>query len=214
MAALSSELWLVVIGLSLILSWFIAFQKEIISPGILSIHRKVQPWCDFLLISVSGIFLTALFIGLNTSNDSKLWILLVSSQLLIYSSIIDLQHRIIPNRFLIIAIFIWLFGLFQDYSLVWNLIPSALTIIAVLIINFVCNLTLNKPGFGNGDIKLLGVTALFTGNDIFLIIVAAVFAGGIFSAISLAAGFIKKEDYIPFAPFILLGNLSINVLIK
>ena len=63
-----------------------------------------------------------------------------------------------------------------------------------------------KEGMGLGDVKLMGVLGLFFGvKNIFQIFILSFFVGAIVSIVLLVSKAKKKDDYIPFGPFIVIG---------
>lgn len=119
--------------------------------------------------------------------------------------IIDLKHQILPDSiniylgvlFLIVAITTkpwthWLFGL-------------AFGLGFPLLVSWIFYLLKNQVGLGGGDIKLYAVLGIYLGpvavmQNIFL----SCFLGAIVGLTLIAAKFIKKENAIPFGPFIII----------
>ena len=60
-----------------------------------------------------------------------------------------------------------------------------------------------KEGMGLGDVKLMGV--FFGVKNIFQIFILSFFVGAIVSIVLLVSKAKKKDDYIPFGPFIVIG---------
>ncbi len=130
---------------------------------------------------------------------------------LIFVSVIDYFHRIIPVTFpifLIITGVIFSFmnsALGETYSS--RFINSVLGIFAgggvLLTAGFLGQLIYKKEVMGGGDIKLMASVGAFIGWEkaLFAILIAAVMAG-IVGLILLTAKKIEKKGYIPFGPFL------------
>ena len=65
-----------------------------------------------------------------------------------------------------------------------------------------------KEGMGGGDIKLLAMIGAFLGwKPALMTIMVGSFIGSIVGVSLLALQVIKREDYIPFGPFLVFGAL-------
>ena len=65
-----------------------------------------------------------------------------------------------------------------------------------------------KEGMGGGDIKLLAMIGAFLGwKPALMTIMVGSFLGSIIGITLIAAHVIKREDYIPFGPFLVCGAL-------
>lgn len=117
--------------------------------------------------------------------------------------LIDLRHKIIPNIlnlylaviFLVASILyrppsFWFFG-----GLFGLMVPLSITYIFYLV--------KGKIGLGGGDIKLFGALGLYLGPmGIFLNLSLSCFLGAIIMLILIALKITKKDEMIPFGPFI------------
>jgi len=122
----------------------------------------------------------------------------------------DLTHKMIPNVITIPGIVVGLLG--------------AVTVLPVGVINSVLGLTVGggilwllawlspylfgKEGMGGGDIKLLAMIGAFLGwKPALLTIMIGSLTGSIIGISLIALRIIKRDDYIPFGPFLVLGAL-------
>jgi leader peptidase (prepilin peptidase)/N-methyltransferase len=122
----------------------------------------------------------------------------------------DLTHKIIPNVITIPGMVVGLLG--------------AATVLPVGMINSVLGLTIGggilwflawlspylfgKEGMGGGDIKLLAMVGAFLGwKPALLTIMIGSLTGSIIGISLIALRIIKRDDYIPFGPFLVLGAL-------
>jgi leader peptidase (prepilin peptidase)/N-methyltransferase len=65
-----------------------------------------------------------------------------------------------------------------------------------------------KEGMGRGDIKLLAMIGAFLGwKPALLTIMIGSLTGSVIGISLIALGIIKRDDYIPFGPFLVLGAL-------
>ena len=122
----------------------------------------------------------------------------------------DLTHKMIPNVITLPGMVVGLLG--------------AVTVLPVGVINSVVGLTLGggllwllawlspylfgKEGMGGGDIKLLAMIGAFLGwKPALLTIMIGSLTGSIIGISLISLRIIKRDDYIPFGPFLVLGAL-------
>lgn len=122
----------------------------------------------------------------------------------------DLSHRIIPNVITVPGTVIGLLG--------------AVTVLPVGLINAVLGMVIGggilwllawvspyffgKEGMGGGDIKLLAMIGAFLGwKPALLTIMIGSFVGSVIGISLIALRIMKRDDYIPFGPFLVLGAL-------
>ena len=119
--------------------------------------------------------------------------------------IVDLKHQILPD-----SINIYLGVLFFVVALTtkpWThwLIGLALGLGFPLLVSWIFYLLKGQVGLGGGDIKLYAVLGIYLGpiavmQNIFL----SCFLGAVIGLILLATKLIKRENPIPFGPFIII----------
>jgi leader peptidase (prepilin peptidase)/N-methyltransferase len=122
----------------------------------------------------------------------------------------DLTHKIIPNVVTVPGIALGLFG--------------AATVLPVGLINALLGVAIGggilwalawaspylfgKEGMGGGDIKLLAMIGAFLGwKPALLTIMIGSLTGSIIGVSLIALRFMKRDEYIPFGPFLVLGAL-------
>lgn len=122
----------------------------------------------------------------------------------------DLSHKIIPNIITVPGTVIGLLG--------------AATVLPVGLLNAVLGMTIGsgilwllawvspyvfgKEGMGGGDIKLLAMIGAFLGwKPALLTIMIGSLAGSVIGVSLIALRIMKRDDYIPFGPFLVLGAL-------
>jgi leader peptidase (prepilin peptidase) / N-methyltransferase len=120
----------------------------------------------------------------------------------------DLSHKIIPNAITFPGIIIGLIsaatvlplgflngvlGLFVGGGILWLLAWASPYLFG-------------KEGMGGGDIKLLAMIGAFLGwKPAVVTIMIGSFLGSVVGVTLIAARLIKREDYIPFGPFLVCG---------
>jgi leader peptidase (prepilin peptidase)/N-methyltransferase len=134
---------------------------------------------------------------------------------LIIISFIDIEHRVIPDEISIGGIVVGLiFALIKTFYLIpktYHLTPILDSLLGVLLgggiiylTGVVGNITLKKESMGGGDVKLLAMIGSFLGwrKTVLTFFIAPLF--GLIPGIILK---IKKQDLIPYGPFLSLGAI-------
>jgi leader peptidase (prepilin peptidase)/N-methyltransferase len=126
--------------------------------------------------------------------------------LVVPAALIDLEHRIIPNKITALgAVLALAIGLALDPSGE----PGRL-IAGVAAGGFLLAAALAYPGgMGMGDVKLAGMMGLFLGAAVAPAILIALFSGVLLGAVVIARKGAKqgRKTAIPFGPFLALGAL-------
>jgi leader peptidase (prepilin peptidase)/N-methyltransferase len=154
--------------------------------------------------ATSALFVTVVAVT-GADRDAVLGLLLVA--VLVPVSLIDLEHRIIPNVITgpaaVAAIAVT--AAVSPDALVEHLIAGALAGGALLLV------ALAAPGgMGMGDVKLAGLLGLFLGRAVapaLLIALAAGSAAGIAIAARRGVGEARKTK-VPFGPFLAVGGMT------
>ena len=154
----------------------------------------------------------ALFVAVAARADtgSELASGLVLAATLVAVAMIDLEHRIVPNRLLapaaLAALLIW--GLLDPARLPQNLIAGAGAGFALLL-----PAVLYPAGMGMGDVKLAAVMGLFLGRAVIPALFLGFAAGSVVGVgIMLARGSSARKQAIPFAPYLALGGICAQLL--
>ena len=139
--------------------------------------------------------------------------LVIFSVLLILISFIDIEHMIIPDFLMLIGI-----GLGVAYSIfAGNLTESLVGIcfgfLFMFILGEAAKLAMKKEALGDGDVKFLVMLGANLGIERTLLsVLGASILGAAVGVILILLEKLKKEDYIPFAPFLALGAI-VSILI-
>jgi len=151
---------------------------------------------------------TAAVIRLNWILPAYLWFVALTFVL----SIVDLEHKRLPNRILypgtIVGAVLLTIGAVAEGSL--DAMPRALGGGAGYFALLLLVALAARGGFGMGDVKLAFVLGLFTAYRSWETLGVAVFAafalGGVVSILLLVVGRARRKDTIPFGPWLVLGS--------
>ena len=157
-------------------------------------------------INAAG-YLTILW-RFGTTWTTVLYAILFSALLVVTGT--DLTHKIIPNvvtlpgivlgliggaTVLPVGLFNALLGVAIGGGLLWALAMAS-------------PYFFGKEGMGGGDIKLLAMIGAFLGwKPALLTIMIGSLTGSVIGISLIAARFMKRDEYIPFGPFLVLGAL-------
>ncbi len=143
---------------------------------------------------------------LDKGADSDAWLGIAFVILLVPVTLIDLDHRIIPNTLMLV-------GTVVSVALLLLTDPGALTehlIAAAAAGGFLLIAALAYPGgMGMGDVKLAGVMGLFLGRNVAPALLAGFLVGSLVGAAIMAVKGVAKgrKTQVPFGPFLAFGGL-------
>ena len=138
--------------------------------------------------------------------DRDVWLGLAFVLLLVPVTLIDLDHRIIPNKLMLL-------GTVVSVALVLLTRPDSLTehlIAAAGAGGFLLIAALAYPaGMGMGDVKLAAVLGLFLGRAVGPAMLVALVAGSVVGAAIIARKGAKegRKTAIPFGPYLAFGGI-------
>ncbi len=132
---------------------------------------------------------------------------------LLYSALLvvagtDLSHKIIPNVVTLPGIVVGLISAatILPLGLVNGLIGILVGGGVLWVLAWASPYVFGKEGMGGGDIKLLAMIGAFLGwKPALMAIMVGSFLGSLVGITLIAARVIKREDYIPFGPFLVCG---------
>jgi leader peptidase (prepilin peptidase)/N-methyltransferase len=138
--------------------------------------------------------------------DEDAWLGLAFVLLLVPVTLIDLDHRIIPNKLMLLGTVVSLaiLGLTDPGSIPEHLIAAAGAG------GFLLLAALAYPaGMGMGDVKLAAVMGLFLGRDVGPAMLFALVAGSVVGAAIIARVGAQqgRKTAIPFGPYLAFGGL-------
>lgn len=122
----------------------------------------------------------------------------------------DLSHKIIPNAvtFPGIAVGLLSAATVLPLGLVNGLIGLLVGGGILWLLAWASPYLFGKEGMGGGDIKLLAMIGAFLGwKPALMTIMVGSLLGSVVGISLIAAGLIKRQDYIPFGPFLVCGAL-------
>jgi leader peptidase (prepilin peptidase)/N-methyltransferase len=152
----------------------------------------------------TGLLCALVVVAKGADEDAILGIVLVL--LLVPVTLIDLDHRLIPNKITYpgAVVAVALVALLDPDSLVEHLIAGVAAGGFLLVAAIV-----QPKGMGMGDVKLAFVLGLFLGRAVAPAIFAALIAGSLIGAIIIARVGVKqgRKAGIPFGPWLAFGGL-------
>jgi leader peptidase (prepilin peptidase)/N-methyltransferase len=152
---------------------------------------------------LTGVLFAALALAIGPDPELLLALFFVAA--LVAVSVIDLDHRIIPNRILALAAAVAVVG--------WALIdPSRLPDMLAWSAGaggFLLLAHLARPaGMGMGDVKLAGVMGLYLGSSVVPALLVGFGTGALVGVtLMLRHGAGARKQAVPFGPFLALGAL-------
>jgi leader peptidase (prepilin peptidase)/N-methyltransferase len=167
--------------------------------------RGTVSWRYPLVEGATAALLAAVVISKGADRDA--WLGLAFVLLLVPVTLIDLDHRIIPNRLMLL-------GTVASIAIVLVTRREALTehlIAAAAAGGFLLVAALAYPsGMGMGDVKLAGVMGLFLGRAVAPAMLIALVAGSLVGAAIIARKGAKegRKTAIPFGPYLAFGGLA------
>lgn len=195
-------------------------KKKILSKEFFKANKEGLPKNYIFMVINAALYVALLYkFGLNEelikNFDLIKFLILLPMLLLVFS--IDFNKRIIPNRltltiFEIGLILAFIYGI-NNINMAKEYILGMLTGAAIFIVITILGwLIAGKEAMGIGDIKLMGALGLYFGiNTIAEISMLSFFVAAIFSIIILfvrLAILRKKDEYIPFGPFIVIATIA------
>ena len=120
---------------------------------------------------------------------------------------IDLEHKVVFDRFQLILLALGIASIFFDKSCVWysHLIGGSVGFAVFYLVAFLFEKMAKKEGLGGGDIKLAGVAGLLLGWErLILSLLLATLPAAIVMLIA-KRGKEGEDKEFPFAPFLVVG---------
>jgi len=162
------------------------------------------PVVEFL----TGLIYLIIYLIYGLSIQSLVYIILSSALIII--AFIDLQEQMIPDIISLPGIVV---GLILSFIVPYiSLINSALGALVgggiILIIAWVGSIVFKKEAMGGGDVKLAAMIGAFLGwRYIVISLFLGFFLGALAGIVLIMTKIKKREDAIPFGPFIALGSI-------
>jgi leader peptidase (prepilin peptidase)/N-methyltransferase len=150
--------------------------------------------------------LLAVAVVLVKGADRDVWLGLALVLVLVPCALIDLEHRIIPNKITGPAALAAIAITAATHS---DQLPEHL-IAGAAAFTFLLVAALAYPsGMGMGDVKLAGVLGLFLGKSVGPALLIGLLAGSLFGVAVMARKGVKegRKTTVPFGPFLALGGI-------
>jgi len=139
--------------------------------------------------------------------------LVIFSVLLILISFIDIEHMIIPDFLMLIGIAMGIAYSLYKGILAESLVGICFGFLFMFILGRSAKLVMKKEALGDGDIKFMVMLGANLGIERTLLsVLGASITGAAVGITLILFEKLKKEDYIPFAPFLALGAV-VSILI-
>lgn len=162
--------------------------------------QKISPIYP-IMESITGILFAMSYVKFGW--NIELLIALVFISMLMIVTVSDIRYMIIPNRILLFYVPIFIFlRMIHPLDPWWSsIIGGILGYVMIAIIIFI-----SKGGMGAGDMKLLAVSGIVLGmQTILLAFLIACLTGAIVGGFLLLIKKIKRNQPIPFGPYIVIG---------
>jgi len=156
---------------------------------------------------VTGLIYLIIYLIYGLSIQTLIYIILSSALIII--AFIDLNEEIVPDVISLPGIVIgFIISFFVPYI---SFINSALGVVVgggiILVIGLAGSVIFKKEAMGGGDVKLAAMVGAFLGwRYIVISLFLGFFLGALAGIILIMAKIKKKEDAVPFGPFIVLGS--------
>lgn len=203
------------------------FSKDLIK----EYKKKFRP--NYILIGLTVliyiIFLSLFGISGTILGNLRLILVITITPILLAMFVIDYKYQIIPNRlnlslFEIGLIYTFILGCVNVSMAFDKMLGLVIGGGIFLLITVIGGLIAGKEAMGFGDVKLMcGLGLIFGAIGIIIVSVLSFLIGAIISIILLATKIKKKDEYIPFGPFIVISsfitlivpmNILINILLE
>lgn len=138
-------------------------------------------------------------------------IYMIASAVLICVFFIDLEHKIIFDRFQIILLALGAMSIFFDsYGWLSHVLGGAIGFAVFFLVSFAFEKICKKEGLGGGDVKLVGAMGLLLGWQRLLLSMLASTIPAVIILLIVSArrkNATEEEKQFPFAPFLVFGFL-------
>lgn len=146
------------------------------------------------------------FIYFRHGLSSASFIYALFSSLVIIVSFVDIEKMLVPDIVVLFGIGATLIYYCYSGDIIKSLYGICFGFLFMWTIGAAAKLAFRKDALGDGDIKFVVMLGAFMGAEkTFMAIAVASIIGAIIGIMLILAGRLKKEDYIPFIPFLALG---------
>lgn len=191
------------------------FSKEFFSANKKGIEKNYI--CIILMILLYTGLLYRFGISKTFIQNLDLIKFMILMPILVSSFMIDLKHRILPNRlnltmFEIGLILTFVYGI-NNINMAKDMLFGMLTGVGIFgAITLLGGIIAGKEAMGLGDVKFMGAVGLYFGvSNVAQIALLSFFIGAIVSVVVLIIRNIllkSKDEYIPFGPFLVISSIA------
>lgn len=221
-------LWFVFIaGIGLVIGKVVAYineklvtEKQVFTKKMFKEIIKNYDFNYLIMLTIAGIYVFLLYkFGFKNEfyKNLDLFKFLILIPMLVSAFFVDLKHRIIPNRLNMtifeIGILLTVVYGYNNINVAKDMILGGITGAGIFLsITLLGGLIAGKEAMGLGDVKFMGAIGLFFGaSNIAQISLLAFFLAAPISIIILLVRiliFKKKDEYIPFGPFLVMSAIA------
>lgn len=221
-----SIVYYLIIGLvGLMIGKFVAYcnvkfgnEEKITIKGFFKEFKDVYDKQYITMFALAGLYVLLLYkFGIKKEFYKNLDLIkfLILSPMLLSAFMVDLKHRIIPNRlnmliFEIGILFVFIYGI-NNITIARDMVLGLLVGAGIfLLITLLGGLIAGKEAMGFGDVKFMGAVGLYFGGSVIAEITLLAFLVAFVFCIGLIIfRLIKKNDdeYLPFGPFLALASI-------
>lgn len=156
--------------------------------------------------ALTAILLLAIYIRWGISVD--LAAQAVFASLLIVMAFIDIEHMVIPDDLVIAGIATGIAYSIYRADFPDSMLGICIGFLFMLALSSASKHILKKEALGDGDIKFVIMLGAFMGVEkAFYSLAAASLFGAVIGIALILFGRLRREDYIPFAPFLALASV-------
>lgn len=221
-------LWFVLIAIiGLIVGKFISYideklvtEKKVFTKDFFKEVIKNYDFNYLIMLTVAGIYVFLLYkFGFKNQflKNLDLFKYLILTPMLVSAFYVDLKHRIIPNRLnmtifetgILVTVIYGYNNINVAKDMLFGMFVGAGIFLAITLLG---SLIAGKEAMGLGDVKFMGAIGLFFGgSNIAQITLLAFFIAAIFSIGILFVRIVilkRKDEYIPFGPFLVMASIT------
>lgn len=119
--------------------------------------------------------------------------------------VIDLKHKLLPDVLNLYLAFVLFVASIVEYPILHWVLGAAIGFGFPYLITWIFYKYSGKVGLGGGDIKLYGALGIYLGPvGVMTNIFMSCFLGSVVTLALIALKIVKRDDYIPFGPYILV----------
>ena len=172
-----------------------------------SCRQKISPRYP-LVEALTAIFFMASFFKAGFS--PYFTVLIAFFSILTVIVFIDIEHMVIPDMLVLILMAAGYAYSFYNGNAISSIQGMCFGFVLMLSLGVASAFILKKDALGDGDIKLVAMLGVYLGVEkLVYSLAAASVLGAAIGVLLIVTGKLKRDDYIPFAPFLALGAAAL-----